>query len=275
MRKDYTIDTLTADGDEISFVEEYWSQVWKQEGGPTGAVGKVPRHQEFRIMRPYLGELPAGARLLDGGCGLGDWTLYFDRNGFSTLGLDISRETVAQLQARFPEAEFAVGDIRAIDFPDASFDGYFSWGTFEHFEEGLGRCVDEAYRILKPGGYLFITVPFDNLRHMLRAAFGGTRGKPAKHDHLRFYQWRLTRRELRDELSQRGFEVLDTRPIHNRQGVLRSLHHTFGLPYEWLLTKGLSVLLSPILPRTVFAHMIMAVARKPRTDLAEEGADER
>ncbi len=53
---------------------------------------------------------------------------------------------------------------------------------------------------------------------------------------------RLTRRELRDCLSFGGFQVLDVRPIHKRQGVLRSLHHELGLPYEWALTKALSVL---------------------------------
>lgn len=35
--------------------------------------------------------------------------------------------------------------------------------------------------------------------------------------------------------------------IHQRQGILRSLCHEFGLP-DWTLTKGLSVLLHPFVP---------------------------
>ena len=263
MRKDFTADTVSGGADETAFVEAYWTRIWEQEGGPKGAVGKIPKKPEFRIMRPYLDRLPEGARLLDGGCGLGDWTLYFSRNRLPTLGLDISRETVAKLESLFPEADFAIGDIRATGLPDASFDGYFSWGTFEHFEEGLAPCVAEAWRVLKPGGYLFITVPFDNLRMALIKAFDSKRETAPADRPMRFYQWRLTREELRECLSAGGFEVLDIKPIHKRQGVLRSLHHEFGLSYKWVVSKALSVLLAPFLPGVVFSHMIMAVARKP------------
>lgn len=213
-------------------------------------------------MAPYMAKLTKGARVLDGGCGLGDWTLYFARKGFSVVGLDLSRQTVEQLQARFPEAEFVDGDIRSTGFPDATFDAYFSWGVFEHFESGLQDCVREAFRIVKPGGLLFVSVPLDNLRH----AILGSLARPRQaEDRLRFYQWRLTRAELARELGIGGFEVLDVQPINKRQGVLRSLHHEFGLPYEWLLTKGLSGLLAPLLPGSLIAHMVMAMARKPRT----------
>jgi SAM-dependent methyltransferase len=139
-----------------------------------------------------------------------------------------------------------MGDIRSTGFPDATFDAYFSWGVFEHFESGLQDCVREAFRIVKPGGLLFVSVPLDNLRH----AILGSLARPRQaEDRLRFYQWRLTRAELARELGIGGFEVLDVQPINKRQGVLRSLHHEFGLPYEWLLTKGLSGLLAPAAAR--------------------------
>ena len=60
-----------------------------------------------------------------------------------------------------------------------------------------------------------------------------------------------------------GFDVLEVKPIHKRQGVLRCLHHEFGLSYEWAATKALSVLLQPFVPAGVIAHMVLAVARKP------------
>jgi SAM-dependent methyltransferase len=263
MRKDFTVDNVSGGADETAFVEAYWTQVWEQQGGPKGAVSKIPKKPEFRIMRPYLDRLPGGARLLDGGCGLGDWTIYFNSNELPTLGLDISRDTVAKLKSLFPDVDFAVGDIRDTGLPDKSFDGYFSWGTFEHFEEGLDRSVAEAWRILKPGGYLFITVPFDNLRMAMIKAFESKREMEPANRPVRFYQWRLTRDELRDCLRVGGFDVLDIKPIHKRQGVLRSLHREFGLSYKWTVSKVLSVLLAPFLPSAVFSHMIMAVARKP------------
>ena len=263
MRKDHVTRGEADPADELAFVERYWTEVWRAEGGPQGAVEKIPGRAEYRIMTPHLARLGDGARLLDGGCGLGDWTVYFSRNGHPTLGIDISREVVAKLDALFPDVDFAVGDIRDTGLADESVDGYFSWGVFEHFEEGLGRCVGEAYRLLKPGGLLFITVPFDNLRLGLRAACDWRRRGPPAGSPRRFYQWRLTRAELREELTDGGFEVLDLRPIHKRQGILRSLHHEFGLDYRWFVTRGLSVVLQPFVPGVLIAHMLMAVARKP------------
>ncbi len=264
MRKDFVEIDDNQGESEIAFVERYWTEVWKREGGPKAAIDKIPDKAEYRVMQPYVESLPKGARLLDGGCGLGDWSVYLTRQGYPTLGLDISRETIPKLKALFPDAEFVVGDIRETGLPAASFDGYFSWGTFEHFEEGLDRCVAEAWRVLKPGGYLFVSVPFDNLRHALRAAVDRKRQAKPRPGCERFYQWRLTRAELRGLLAHGGFDVLDVRPIHKRQGVLRSLHHEFGLPYEWRATKVLSALLAPVVQGGLVAHMLMAVARKPK-----------
>lgn len=259
MRKDYIAASAPAD-DETAFVEKHWTAIWEREGGPQGHIDRIPAREEYRAMAPYLQQLPAGARILDGGCGLGDWTMCLARQGYSVAGLDLSKDTIGQLQGRFPEAEFNAGDIRHTAFADGEFDAYFSWGVFEHFEAGLQPCITEAFRVLKPGGYLFITVPFDNLRHSL----GGWR-RPIERapSRGRFYQWRLTRAELARELMLAGFDVLETRPIHKRSGALRTVHHNLGLSYESSVTKGLALGLATLLPGTWIAHMVFAAARKP------------
>ena len=257
------IDDTAAAINEIDFVEDYWTRKWKEMGGPADRSIRVTHKEEYHAMRPYLRNLRRGARLLDGGCGLGDWTVYFSRQGWPTLGLDISRSTIAKLKELFPDCEFAVGDIRNTHLEPGSFDGYFSWGTFEHFEAGLDPCIEEAFRILKPGGLLFISVPFDNLRHALRAAFDWRSRSAPEDKKSRFYQWRLTRGEFRTMLAQGGFEVINIRAIGKRQGVLRSLHHEFGLPYEWFATRAISVAVAPFVPKGLAAHMLLAIARKP------------
>lgn len=258
MRKDYIVTQDTAD--ESAFVEEHWTKIWEQEGGPQGRIDRIPRKDEWRIMAPHLKRLPHGARVLDAGCGLGDWVLHLEREGYAAVGIDISRRTVEQLTERFPQARFVASDIRATGFADASFDAVFSWGVFEHFETGPQDCIREAARVIKPGGLLFISVPLDNLRQSMLGTFA--RPRPAQAGE-RFYQYRFTRAELARELSAGGFEVLSLHPIHKRQGVLRAMHHEFGLPYGWLLTRGLSTALAPLVPGWWVAHMILAVARKP------------
>lgn len=262
MRMDF-IAAEAGQPDEITAIEAQWTRAWEEAGGPQGLADRVPRKAEYVAIAPWLARLPKGARLLDGGCGLGDWTLHFTRVGMPTLGLDISRETIELLRRRFPESEFAVGDIRRTGLPDASFDAYFSWGTFEHFREGLGACVTEAFRLLKPGGLLFCSVPFDNLRHSLRSILIEPHRRAPEPAERRFYQWRLTRAELASELAAGGFAVEDVKIIGKRQGLQRLLQHNLGLSPTGVPAKAAGVLLSPFVPGVLVGHMILAIARKP------------
>lgn len=257
MRKDYTAAATTdMDEPEVAFVERYWTGVWDKLGDPRKRLDRVKWQPEYRILRRFL---PApGGRVLDGGCGTGEWTVQLARQGYKAIGLDISQKTVDVLARLFPEATFEVRDIRATGYEDDSFDCYFSWGVFEHFEEGLQRCIAEAHRILKPGGHLLISVPFDNLR--LRWLRRG-KAEPTVGPNDRFYQWRLTADELRAELERGGFAVERVQPIHKRQGVMRALHHELSIPYG-AVNRVLGLALSPFAPGAVFGHMVVAVARK-------------
>lgn len=267
MRKDFIAHGDLHNESEIAFVERFWTENWKRSGEVEGHVrrfsGRLDRWRfksEWRMMRRFLDRLPS-RRLLDAGCGTGEWTRHLRAQGFSTLGLDISRETVEKLCALFPDEEFAVGDIRDTGLEAGQFGGLFSWGTFEHFETGLQPCIEEAYRLLQPGGYLFITVPFDSFSLALKSLF--ERPDPGVVQGLRFYQWRFSKRELALELSLGGFEIERVLPIHRRQGIVRFLHHSFGVHYDNRVVKGLGLLIGAVMPRSLCAHMLIAVARKP------------
>ncbi len=261
MQKDFmAIAPHDAAVSEAAFVEQYWTRIWQSMGGPGKIPANLTRKPEYRALAPYLAKLPQGARILDGGCGLGEWAAQLAAAGFDATGLDISRETVAALKKALPGATFAVGDIRATGFPDNHFDLYFSWGVFEHFEEGLQPCIREAFRILKPGAHLLISVPFDSLRiQWIRSRRPVDAADPSR----RFYQWRLTAKEIAGELARGGFENVEHQLIHVRQGLLRGLQHHLGLSHKWRFSRALSLALRPVAPPPVFAHMIVAVARKP------------
>lgn len=267
MRKDYIVD-LQVKEPEIDFVERFWTQVWEQSGGVesraprfSGPVDRWKFKSEWRVMQHYLQHLP-NTRLLDAGCGIGEWTRHLTNQGYPTIGIDISRATVTKLVDLFPDQEFIVGDIRNTGLAAGSFGGIFSWGTFEHFENGLQPCIQESFRLLAPGGLLFITVPFDNFGLAIKALW--ERPHPSGPvEQLRFYQWRFSRRELATELSIGGFEVLKLLPIHRRQGIVRFLNYLTSVSTEAAATRVIGLTLGLLTPRSLSAHMLMAVARKP------------
>lgn len=257
MRKDYICpDSSAAALDESGFVDDFWTKAWAREAAAARAV--VTGTEEYGEIRRWIDALPAGATILDGGCGLGAWTAHFTAAGFHGIGVDISAATVEKLRAAMPGVDFRAGDVRALALPDASVDFYFSWGVFEHFEAGPRPCLAEAYRVLKPGAALAVSVPHDALRLSWRAWKGGDDGRDLPDPRrARFYQWRFTPGELALEMMAAGFDVAHVRPISVRSGLQRALSG-FG-------SKGpdLAYRLSGIAPRAIFAHMLLAVGTKP------------
>ncbi|KPL08059.1 hypothetical protein AMJ85_08960 [candidate division BRC1 bacterium SM23_51] len=274
MKKDFIpVSPGEAVPDDAAFQDRYWSGVWGERSMDNwrAYVNAIDRNEQMKVMRPYLSGLPSNSRILDGGCGLGHWTLYFAAKGFRSVGIDISRETIARLQERLlnvHRAFFVVGDIRAIACKDASFDAYLSWGTFEHFEEGLQPCLQEAWRVLKPSGHLFITVPFYNRRHIRRDRLSRQRSSDTsqveapEQKEMRFYQWRLTKSELRRELELGGFKVLEIVAVNKWQGLRRMVKHELHVDPTSKRHRIMQVLLYPFVSKDYVAHMLMGVGQK-------------
>jgi SAM-dependent methyltransferase len=269
MKRDYVVVSADdASADESLFIERFWTRQWEGKA-ELRKLELITRGYKYRLVKPFLDTLPPGGRILDGGCGLGMWTVFLTNRGAAVTGLDISQATIGRLKELLRGYDFVCGDIRQTGFPDASFDAYVSWGTFEHFESGLGECIVEAWRVLKPGGLLIITVPFQNMWHILRDLRAPRRWDRTYDPRLgyrrrqRFYQWHLTRPELQRELELRGFRVLQITPLNKKEGVTHWLEARPRLFRKGtVLFSAARRLLSATLPASYIAHMILAVARK-------------
>jgi ubiquinone/menaquinone biosynthesis C-methylase UbiE len=105
-----------------------------------------------------LTKLPPGSRVVDLGCGSGVFTNVLQRRGYRCAGVDLSPELIKIAQAKFPEIEFAEGDVEHLQFADNSFDGVLLSGLIHHFPDPT-RCAAEVFRILRPSGSFFAFDP--------------------------------------------------------------------------------------------------------------------
>lgn len=96
-------------------------------------------------------------KLLDVGCALGDCLLQAEKLGWeSATGLEVSHYAVEFAQKR--GLNVYQGDLFKHDFPPASFDVIMMQDMIEHTVNPLAH-LQEAYQLLKPGGWVFITTP--------------------------------------------------------------------------------------------------------------------
>ena len=102
------------------------------------------------------------ATVLDIGGAAGAYALWLAKAGYSVHLLDPIPRHVAEAgrrsdAARLPLASCAVGDARNLPFPDETADLVLLLGPLYHLTSGHDRAgaLDQAARVLKPGGWLF------------------------------------------------------------------------------------------------------------------------
>jgi ubiquinone/menaquinone biosynthesis C-methylase UbiE len=102
-----------------------------------------------------VARLPAGARVLELGCGGGTQETALLAQRFQLTGLDLSARQLERARERVPGASFVQGDLTELDFDDASFDAVVSYYVFNHVpRELLAPTLASVRRVLEPQGYL-------------------------------------------------------------------------------------------------------------------------
>lgn len=217
-------------------------------------------------------------RILEAGCGNGAWVRYFEDQGFHAVGMDNNRRILAQ--ASDLEIALVESDVLQKCFPENTFDACLSLGVIEHFPEGPQAPLRELRRVLKPGGYLFVSTPCNNwvrklfnhpLRDLVNLAHR-LRGRK-----LHFVEYRFERHELVEYVRSQGFEILETVPNDYR---LDQDERSIGFYTDWPFFRDRREKwrLNPV-GRLVFRALkrispylvvsgILVVARKPVEGLA-------
>jgi SAM-dependent methyltransferase len=201
----------------------------------------------IRLLR-RVKEFGEEAEILEIGSGSGWFTILACRHGFRAVGVEVSWELVEFARRRASEAGvealFHETSAESLPLPDESIDVIYANSVMEHVRPWR-ESVREAFRVLRPGGLLFV----------------GTTNKlyPISTEmDFPFYQWlplgtqkKVAIRKRGPEIMENGFAWNHFTPMGLRRALLgtgfRQVFDVFDLVKPADL-KGVKKLARPLLP---------------------------
>jgi SAM-dependent methyltransferase len=199
--------------------------------------------------------------ILEAGCGTARYIVALRSRGFYNVqGIDWGPKTIKKVKSVYPDLPIKVGDATDIRMMNNFCDGYLSLGVVEHREDGPEPFLLEAFRVLKPGGYSFITIPYINPLRNLKRCLGFYR--KINDTNTIFYQYAFSKFEFRKFLEKTGFEILEDKGIAGYFGIKEELPILFVLldhmPGGWKIKQYLK----KSNWTNFFGHLIMFVCKK-------------
>jgi len=121
------------------FEEKYWWWIGKRD-----------------LVNTILGQLHGSFdKILDAGCGTG-FNLNYLKNKGTVIGLDFSKDALKFCRIR-EHKDLIQADAEILPLKNDAIDIMIALDCLEHLDDV--KCLKEFYRVLKPNGYLIITVP--------------------------------------------------------------------------------------------------------------------
>jgi ubiquinone/menaquinone biosynthesis C-methylase UbiE len=161
-----------------------------------GTISVEDRHWWYRGRRRIVSDAiealdrPAGARILDAGCGSGRNMVELARFG-EVVGVDPAEYSVARARERGVGSVVQAG-LEQLPMGDDEFDVVACLDVIEHLDDDVG-ALRELSRVTKPGGHLLVTVPaYPSLW--------------SHHDEVNRHRRRYTRRTLREAMLTGGWQ---------------------------------------------------------------------
>ena len=116
-----------------------------------------------KVLRRFM---PPGGRVLDVGCGRGNFMAVMAARGFEVYGTELSTLSATRAQSLFGD-RVQVGELQSCSFEPGTFDLITLWHVLEHVRDPRGD-IARAVELLRPGGVLVLAQPnFDSLQAKL------------------------------------------------------------------------------------------------------------
>jgi SAM-dependent methyltransferase len=125
------------------------------------------------VMSLIKGEIQAGAKILEWGCGPGrivrQLTVLLQGSGASLFGCDYNPKSIQWCSAAIPGVTFALNNLKPpLPFAADFFDVLYSSSVFTHLSEEMHYgWIKENARVLKRGGLLIFTTAGDRMAYKL------------------------------------------------------------------------------------------------------------
>lgn len=242
---------------------DFWDEQWDKEELLKNITSGNTYHFLKKTTTTYV---PVGGRILEGGCGTGQVVYAMDTWGYKAQGVDYAAKTVQTVNELVPDLQITLGDVRNLDFPDSTFDAYWSLGVIEHFWNGFEPITKEAARVLKPGGYLFLTFPWMSPLRRIKARLGMYPDIKSVQNVDAFYEFMLDTPSIVRQLESQGFTCVESFPHDALKGlkdevtllrpILQPLYKSRSM-----FARAIRYALTLILAR-ITGHMMLLVCKK-------------
>jgi SAM-dependent methyltransferase len=156
----------------------------------------------------YLPPGPRSLAVLDVGCGTGASERLYRRFARSYVGIDLSMTALSMASDAYPALRWMRADASFLPWSDASFD-LVAFSSVLHHLPDMRPSLSEAFRVLRPGGFVFAFDP--NLLHPAMALLRHPRSPFYSSEGVSPNERPLLPRELRRAFAAVGFDPIRQR----------------------------------------------------------------
>ena len=124
------------------------------------ALGEIDRRPLDRDWLATFAELAASrdGAVADLGCGSGHVVNHLSELGLTAIGYDLSPGLIVEARREFPDGQFHVGDLTALDMADSSLGGIVARYSLIHMlPSRLDSVFHEWMRVLEPGAPVLVS----------------------------------------------------------------------------------------------------------------------